>query len=405
MPVLRTRIGRLALVAAAAGAVACRADQPASGAAQARDPAAAAPRPVRVVPAAEGKLARVVAVTGTLAADEQLVLGMKVAGRLAEISVDLGSPVRKGRPIARLDPTDFRLRVEQAEATLRQARVRLGLPPDGTDDRVDPEATALVRQAQATLTEARLTRDRMQALWNDRLVARAQLDAAVAALQVAEGRYQDAVEEVRTRQALLGQRRSELEIARQQLADTILRAPIGGVVRERHASAGTYLGAGAPVVTLVQVHPLRLRLAVPERAAAGVRIGQIVRVAVEGDPAAYLGRVARLAPAIQEQNRTLLVEAEVPNERGLLRPGAFARAEIVTAADQPAVLVPASSIVTFAGIEKVLTVRDGRAVETRVLTGRREGDLVEIAEGLRAGEPVVVDPGNLVGGQAVTVVQ
>ena len=83
---------------------------------------------MRVVVAAVGQLPRTVTVTGTLAADEEVVAGFKVAGRVSEIAVDLGSLVRKGQVLARLDPTDFRLRVEQAEAALRQVRAGLGLP-------------------------------------------------------------------------------------------------------------------------------------------------------------------------------------------------------------------------------------------------------------------------------------
>jgi RND family efflux transporter MFP subunit len=331
------------------------------------------------------------------------VLAMKVPGRLAELRVDLGTRVRRGEVVARLDPTDFQLRLEQAQAALEQARARLGLPPQGTDDRLDPADTAIVRQARAVLDEARLTRDRMARLWEQQLIARAQLDAAVAAEQVADGRYQDAIEEVRNRQALLAQRRTELKLARQALADTVLAAPVDGVIRERRAAVGEFLAAGVPIATLVRIHPLRLVLAVPERAAADVRVGQEVQVTVEGDPTVYRGRVARLSPAIHEQSRTLTVEAEVPNERGRLRPGAFARARIVLGAAEPAVFVPASAIVTFAGVEKVLTVADGRIVERRVATGRRERDRVEILEGLGAGEPVVVEPGNLAAGQPVTV--
>lgn len=398
-------IGSLALPVMMVMAAACGSDAPAPAAPQETTAASSRPREVRVVPAGAERMARVVAATGTLAADDQMTLGMKVAGRVSEILVDLGSVVRRGQPLARLDPTDFRLRVEQAEAALQQARARLGLPPDATDDHVDPAQTALVRQARALLDEARLSRERMATLWESQGVARAQLDAAEAALEVAEGRYQDAIEEVRNRQAVLAERRTELEIARQQLGDTVLYAPTDGAVRERRVSPGEFLGAGAPVVTVVRVHPLRLRIAVPERAASQVRVGQTVRVTVEGNSNAYEGRVARLSPAIEEANRALQIEAEVPNERGLLRPGAFARAEIVTRTDQPAVLVPASAIVTFAGIEKVITVHDGKAVETRVRTGRREGDRVEIVEGLEAGTPVVVAPGNLVGGQPVMVIR
>jgi RND family efflux transporter MFP subunit len=401
---MRRRMRRyLRVVIALLIATGCQSDYPATGAPQRAEREGAAPRQVRVVPAAQDTVARGTVVTGTLAAEDQVVLSLKVTGRLSEIAVDLGSRVRKGQIIARLDPTDFRLRVRQAEAALQQARARLGLAPDGTDDRVDPEHTPIVRQAHAMLGEARRSRDRMAELWERQLIARAEFDAATATLQVAEGRYQDAIEEVRNRQAVLAERRSELAIARQQLLDSELRAPLDGAVRQRHVSAGEYLTAGSPVVTLVRTHPLRLRLAVPERVAASVRVGQPVSVKVEKDPTEYRGQVARLSPAINEEDRTLLVEAEVPNEHGRLRPGAFAEAEIITESEDRAVLVPIASIVTFAGVERVMTVHDGMSVEKRVQTGRRFGDRVEIVEGIRPEELVVVEPGNLVGGQPVTV--
>jgi RND family efflux transporter MFP subunit len=151
------------------------------------------------------------------------------------------------------------------------------------------------------------------------------------------------------------------------------------------------------------MHPLRLRLAVPERAAARIRPGQEVRVRVGGDPNVYLGRVARLSPAIEESNRTLMIEAEVPNEGSALRPGTFASAEIVISSDRPIVVVPSSAVVTLAGIEKVIAVQDGKAVEKLVRAGRRFEDRTEIVDGISAGEIVVVEPGNLVGGQAVKV--
>ncbi|HEX7522957.1 MAG TPA: efflux RND transporter periplasmic adaptor subunit, partial [Candidatus Deferrimicrobium sp.] len=322
----------------AVSVIACGKD-PSSARAAGRDKAQE-PRLVRVVGAAVGRLPRTVTVTGTLAADEELVAGFKVAGRVSEITVDLGSPVRKGQVLARLDPTDFRLRVEQAEAALRQVRAGLGLPRESSAESVDPEKTALVREARAVLEEARLNRDRMVRLWEKDYIARSEVDASLSKLLVAESRYQAAMEEIRNRQELLAERSSGLDLARQQLADAVLSAPIDGAVRERRASVGEYLAAGAPVFGLVRVHPLRLRVAVPERDASSVRVGQAVRVLLEGDPAVHDGRVARLSPSIQEQNRTLIVEAEVANRDGRLRPGSFARAEIVVEADRNAVMVP-----------------------------------------------------------------
>jgi RND family efflux transporter MFP subunit len=167
---------------------------------------------------------------------------------------------------------------------------------------------------------------------------------------------------------------------------------------------GQFVAAGAPVATIVKIHPLRLRLPVPERAAAQIKVGQEVRIRVDGDTNVYPARVSRISPLIDQTNRTLLVEAEAPNPKGLLRAGAFVRAEIVAQRNQPAVFVPASAVVSFAGLEKVFTVESGTLVEKRVRTGRKEDDRVEIAEGLQPGEQVVVRPGTLVGGMKVEIV-
>jgi RND family efflux transporter MFP subunit len=375
----------------------------AAGKPDGRGPESLPVREVRVARAETAALARTVAVSGTLAADEEAELGPKVAGRLTSLAVDLGDSVRRGQTLARLSPTDFDLRVRQSQSALEQARAQLGLPP-GSSRAVDPQETALVKQATANLTQARLTRDRMARLFEQQLIPQQDLDAAEAAFQVAEGRYQEAIETARTRQALVGQRQSELEIARQQRSDSIVVAPFDGRIRERRASIGDYVAVGQPVVVLVRVHPLRLRLEVPEREAATIRTGQPVQLTVEGDPEPHTGRVARISPSLREESRTLLVEAEVPNPDGSLRPGSFAKAEIVTQAGEPAVLVPVSAVVSFAGIDKVVGVEDGKAVEKRVRTGRRAGERVEILEGAAAGDTVVVEPGNLVDGQPVTIV-
>ena len=251
------------------------------------------------------------------------------------------------------------------------------------------------------MDDAKLKRDRAAKLAAQGVIPNAEFDTVDSDYKVALSRYQDAVEEIRNRQGLLAQRRSELALAKQQLADTIVYAPLDGVVLTKKASVGEYLAAGAPVVDIVRINPLRLRVEVPERESHNVRNGQSVRVTVEGDPNSYLGYVKRLSPTIGEQNRVLAVEADVANN-GRLRPGAFVKAEIITNQSATAVTVPANAIVTFAGIEKVLVVENGRALEKPVTTGRRGSDWIEIKSGVNVGDTVVVDPGNLQSGQAVT---
>lgn len=385
---------------------ACKSDYPA-GAQQQRPGGGGGrgePRAVKTAQVAEMPVGQTVTVNGTLAAFDQAEIGAKVAGRLQSIGVDLGSVVRRGQLVARVEPRDYELRVQQAEAALQQTRARLGLPLDSNTDRVDPEQTGTVKQARAVLEEARVSRDRAAALVQQGIIARAEFDTAEAAHRVAESRYQDAVEEIRNREALLAQRRTELALARQQLADTTVHAPFDGTVEEKMGSVGEYVAAGAPLMRIVKMNPLRFRAEVPERDASAVRAGQMVRVTVEGSPRAYAGRVVRLSPTIKEQNRVLVVEADIAND-GLLRPGSFARADIVTSDASMAVTVPSSAVVTFAGIEKVIVVEGGKAQEKPITTGRRVSEWTEIVSGVNVGEAVVLEPGNLQTGQPVNVVE
>jgi len=286
---------------------------------------------------------------------------------------------------------------------LQQARVRLGLAPDASDQSVVLEQTTIAREARATADAARSQMERAQQLFTKGLVPKADFDATDFAYKIAETKYENALEEARNRQALLAQRRSELEIARQQLADAVLYAPTSGMIRQREANAGQYVAAGAPIATLVQMHPLRLRTAVPEREARSIRPGLPVRVTVEGAPGVHPGRVARISPSFDEANRTLLVETEVSNTAGILRPGAFARAEIIVSSGQRALMVPPSSIVNFAGIDRVFVVKDGKASEKRIRTGRHMETGVEVLEGIEAGDSVVINPGNMRDGETVAI--
>ena len=360
-------------------------------------------RKVTTVTAAEMPLEQLIVVTGTLAAEQEIILGMKVAGRISELPVDLGSIVQKGDVIARLDTTDFDLRLRQSAAALEQARVRLGLPPTGTNEDVDLEKTSLVREARATMDGTKFRLDRASQLYEKGLMAKADFDVANSAYKVSEAQYADALDEARNRQGVLSQRKSELEIARQQLADAVLYAPIGGSVRQRSANVGQYVSAGTPVVNLVQMNPVRLRTDVPEREALNIRTGMLVRVTVEGTSTIHEGRVVRLSPSVDESNRTLLVETEIPNPSNVLRPGSFARAEIIASSSQRGLIVPAAAIVSFAGIDRVFTVRDGKASEIRIKTGRRTDTGIEILEGVAAGDQVIINPGNMTDGESVTV--
>ena len=339
---------------------------------------------------------------GSLAAQEQSTLSAKVTGRLERLSVDIGSVLRQGDLVAQIEPRDYELGLQQAAAALAQARAALGLPLEGEDDRIELERVTAVKQAKAVLEEAGKNRDRVKSLSVSGIASQSEVDTVESAHTVALARYETALEESRGRMATVAQRRAEFELARKRLADASVRAPFDGAVQARPASVGEYVAAGTPIVQLVKTDPLRLRLEVPERECILVRTGQVVQLFVEGDTNTYRGQIARLSPALDEQTRTLRVEADVPRQ-GSLRPGLFARARIVVTEQEQALTVPAEAIITFAGLEKVVVVQDGKAVEKVVATGQRGPDWAEVVSGLEAGEIVVLSPGGLRTGQRVRV--
>lgn len=399
--VIRQTISSLLAVALFAGC-----NPPEAGKGGKKDGKAATALPSRSVQAAAAEsrpMERTVSVIGALASIDQATLSVKVTGRLQSLGVDLGTRVRKGELVAQIEPVDYELKLKSADALLAQARARLGLPLVGTDDTVNPDETSTVRQAKAAVQEALKQRDRISALAKRGISPQSELEVAEANYEIAFNRHLEALEDVRQRQGVLQQRRVDLEIARQQLADTRIVAPFDGIVQERRSSPGEFLNTAAPVVTLVKVDPLRLRVEVPERNATDVRTGQKIRLTIEGDTNHYTGTISRLSPAITELSRMLIVEADIANRDGALRPGTFARADIVLAEREPATTVHKDALVTFAGMEKIFLVKDGKAVEKNVAIGRRAGDFIEVLGGLKAGDMVVLNPGSLQNGQPVTV--
>lgn len=350
-------------------------------------------RPIRaeVLTIARTTWPTIVRTQGSLFADEVAVVGAKVAGRIAEVHVELGDVLKAGRPLVTLDQQEFRLQVAQAEAQLQQARAAVGLRADDPVEKLNPQISPPVREAKAVWDEARATRDRAEQLRSKNAGTQAELEQAIAAEEVAAAQHASAINSVNEKIALIGVRAAELSLARQRLEDAVIPAPFDGLVDERHVAPGAFVQIGMPIVTLVRDDPLHFRGRIPERYSRRLRVGQEVRLQVEAVAQPRIVKVTRISPTLDPLSRSLLFEARVDNADGRLWAGIFAEADVVIDSAAETIVVPESALAEFAGVEKVWKVVDGSAREQIVQTGERRDGRIEILDGLSPGDAILSD--------------
>jgi multidrug efflux pump subunit AcrA (membrane-fusion protein) len=338
--------------------------------------------------------------TGSLTADEQTDVAPSIAGKVISVGVELGSYVRSGQTIVRLDEVDLRLRVqqaqaqvEQAKAALRQAEEKAGLH---AGQAFDPTRVPEVANARVALELAEKNLRRSEKLIESGDISRSLYDQQKAQRDQLKEQYESALSLARqnyaavmTARANVANAESQLNLARRSLSYANVYSPIDGYVTERTADLGEYVSPTTKVATVVRINPLRVRIDIPEQAIPVVNVGQSVSVTTSAWPDRnFSGRIARISPNVTPTSRTLTVEAEIENGSGALKPGQFATVRILQSRAQPAVLVPARAVRTESGVSRIFVIKDGHAEERLVQLGQTEGDLVEIKGGVVAGENV-----------------
>jgi RND family efflux transporter MFP subunit len=379
------------------------------------------PPPLRVTSAvAEARtVQRSVDTVGSLLAWEEAIARSQLSGTVVRLHADLGDAVREGQPLADLDRREADLTVDQLAADLAAARENLARARSAADlsranlARIQESRRGLVADVERARADAEWKRrefERTEQLHARELIAardvdqtRAQHQAAAALVLMAETTLGQHAEQVRAAEAQveadqgavkaaeaqIRQREAAVDLGKKRLTDTVVTAPLTGVVARRHIAVGEFVKDNTPLFTVVATDPLKYAGTVAERSAPDVRPGQDVRLTVDAfGTRAFPGQVTRVAPVVDVPTRTLALEARVPNGQGLLRPGFFARGSLLVRRDQRVPFVPAEALAYVVGISKVFVVADGRAQERLVKAGLREAGWVEILHGVKPGETV-----------------
>jgi membrane fusion protein, multidrug efflux system len=381
--------------------------------------AAASPTPPAIVVSTTSaivrQLPRYFEANGSLAANQQADVAAETSGKVAAVGVDLGSSVRRGQMIIKLDDADFRIRVEQAQAqldqakaTLRQNEAKIGLRPG---QKFNPENVPEVRAARFAFELADKNLKRYEKLVETGDVSRSTYDQQKSQRDQLEEQYQALIHlaqqnyaTVANSQAAVDAAATQVALAKRNLGYTVVVSPMAGYVSDRPADVGEYVSPQQKVATVVNLNPLRVRIDIPEEAIPQVHTGESVSVSVSGYPdRSFAGRVARVSPNVTATSRTLTIEADVENPKAELKPGQFATVRILLPQTASAVLVPQRALRTISGSTYVFVIKNGHAEQRLVQPGQTESDLVELKGGVAADEVVATsNVDQLSDGAAVT---
>ena len=326
-------------------------------------------QPVEVVKVTSKNLSRIVKLPGEFLPYESVALHARTAGYVEEVLVDRGSVVKQGQLLVKLSAPEMAAQVAAAEARVQEADAQ----------RVESEAQLASAQSRFDkLKKADATPGAIAGI--ELIQAEKSVDAAKALVRSRENAVRAAQAAVRATKDL-----------EQYLS---VYAPFAGIITNRYVHPGALVGPGNGnadgLLELQQVSRLRLVVAVPEANVGGIVHGGHVNFTV----AAYSGQtfsgvVARMSPALDPKTRTMSVELDVQNARGLLSPGMYPEVSWPVRAQGEALLVPRTSVVTTTERTFVIRVRDGRAEWVNVKRGAADGDLVQVQGPLHAGDVVV----------------
>jgi multidrug efflux pump subunit AcrA (membrane-fusion protein) len=387
----------IVILTAAASAAGC--GRAATADAQSRDGA----KRVATALVAKNAVRRAVDVVGTLAAVDQVTVSSEADGTVREILADLGDRVKTGQVLVALDREKQQYTFEQQQAALARTLAQYGAPDV---DHLPPiEHTPDVLKAKADLVQAQQSMTRANELFSQKLIAQQMFDDARTAVQSKQASYDAALQNAGNLRASIQASEAAMKLAGRQLRDTEIRAPFDGYVEKRLVNLGELVKAQMPVMAIVRLDPLKVTAELPERMAPWIASGQPVALHVDAyRDRTFTGKVTRISPVVNTATRAFPFEAVVPNADAELKPGTFARVHVESGKVDDVLTLPYAALQYRYGVNRVFVVAGDRLAVRELQVGERLGDRIEIASGVKEGEPVAItDVDTLADGDRVTL--
>ena len=360
----------------------------------------------------------VLSASGYVVAHHKIAVGAKVMGRVAWIGVEKGDTVQEGQVLVRLEESEFRAQVNQAQANYAAAQARLDKLRTGSRPEEKLKDKAAVLQAEANLKNAEAEYQRTESLFRSGVSSKSELDRALAQRDTAAAMVQAArqasamtdigprKEEIRAAEAEVQQMKAALDYANTQLAATEIKAPVSGTVLERIVERGEMVspsafggsGARTSVVDLADLTDLQVELDISQTDFARLKMSQRAEIIPDAFPnLRFGGFIEEIAPEANRAKSTVQVKVKVENPNEQLRPEMNARVNFLS--DKVAssesksvarVLVPKNAVVKQDNSAFVFVVKGTRVEQRTIRTGEESGDAYVVLDGLSGNESVAV---------------
>ena len=372
---------------------------------------------VEVVPVSQGDISKEIRFTGNIEASTEVKVFPKITGKIEAVKVDAGDPVRKNDLIILLESEELRAQAAQAEAALQSIRAKWAQMQVGTRSEELAQAEDLVSKARAKLKDSENNYSRLKGLFDQGVIAKRELESAELAHHVAQADLNSAQKQLdmlvqgatkEDRQALQAQvRQAEAahDLAKIHLSYTRITSPIAGTVSQRHFDPGNLAIPTQPLVTVVQMDPLRVVVYFPENQIRFMVPGTQANLMVAAYPdQVFQGTIDKVNPTLDPTTRMFSAEIEVPNKQYLLRPGMFTTVILSVDSHLNTLLVPKEAVVyteeyqenanprqeEVRQVNYLFVAKDGMAYKRKISLGHESGNVVEVCEGLKKEEYVVV---------------
>lgn len=374
--------------------------------------------PVTLGKSESRQVAAVLLATGSLVADETSDIAPKVAGKMANISVNVGQYVSQGAVIAKIDDTNARLAlatakasVKQAEAAIRQAEARLGLDKNGAfNASTIPEvraANANYQQALAELKQAENNEQRYRELLESgdvammtyeqyrtaRDTARAKANNAKDLLDVAVNTAKQNNQAIASARAAYESAQTQVATAEQNIADTVIKAPFAGYISARPTAVGEYVTSASNIATILRTNPMKINIQVAEADVPSVVVGRGVSLQVDAyKDRSFSATVSAINPSVDTSSRSAVIEALVENGDNALRAGMFATVKITRSGGSTGIFVPKAAVYNDRTTQsfRLFVIQDGVAKLKVVQLGTEENGYVQILSGVDADENIAL---------------